>query len=96
MYFVTYTSVSQQLADKGVRSALAQHHRKGRDLQPRAEQCVLQLLEAARAADAQATVMRRASNQRARLQLLEANTRATILPEEGQERCRVTWEAGWA
>ena len=43
-----------------------------------------------------ATMLRRSSNHHARLLLSEADNRAKILPEEGQERCRVTWEAGWA
>ena len=93
MYFVTYTSVRQQLADEGARSALAQQHRQGRDRLLGAEQRALQILEVARAADAQVTTMRRASNERARLQLLEANTRATILPDEGQESWRPMLEA---
>ena len=42
------------------------------------------------------TMPRRSSNLQARPQLLEADHRATILPEEWQERCRVLWEAGWA
>ena len=42
-------------------------------------------------------MLRQASNQRARLQLLEAGSHTKILPEEGQERCRrVMWEAAWA
>ena len=101
MYFVTYTSVQQQVrrgqtADEGVRSALSQQHCRGRECLLRAEKQDRQVLDLARAADAQATMLRRASNRRAMLQLLEADTRAEILPEEGQGRERIFWEAAWA
>ena len=56
----------------------------------------MQVLEVARAADAQATMLRRNSNQCARLLLSEAEDRVKILPKEGQGRCRVIWGAGWA
>ena len=62
----------------------------------RSELRARQIPEVAREADAQATMLRRNSKQCARLLLSEADKRAKILPEEGQERCRVTWEAGWA
>ena len=55
-----------------------------------------QILGVCRAAGAQATMLRRSSDHRARLLLSEAEDRAKILPDEGQESCRVTWEAGWA
>ena len=113
MYFVTYTSVRQQLADEGAGSAVAQQHRQGRDRLLRAEQRALHTLEVARAADAQATMLhrvllpmglgllpltmlRRASSQRAMLQLLEAEWRARILPQEWQGRERVLREAAGA
>ena len=51
-------------------------------------------MEVARAADGQATILRQASKQRAKLQLLEAETRAEI-PKEGQGRERVLWEAAY-
>ena len=50
----------------------------------------------ARAADAQAAMLRRASIQSAGLQPLEADTRAGILPEVGQGRETVLREAAWA
>ena len=85
------------LEDLAVRLQGCNNHCRNRQCKGlRAEPRALPILEVARAADAQATTMRSAPNQRARLQLLEANTRATILPEEGQERCRVAWEAGRA
>ena len=70
MYFVMYTSVQQQVADEGVHSALAQKHRQGRERLLRAEQRALQAPEVARVVDAQATMLRRASNQRLKLQAL--------------------------
>ena len=145
MYFVTPTSVRQQVRDEGVRSALTQQQRQGVGRLLRSELRARQGLEVARVADAQATMvpsmvgvvpsmvgvvhsmvgvadaqatmvpsmvgvvhsmvgvadaqatmLRWNSNLRARILLLEAETHAKILPEEGQERCRVTWEAGWA
>ena len=47
-----------------------QQHRQGREHLLRAERRARQVLEVARAADAQATMLRRACNQRATLQLL--------------------------
>ena len=96
MYFTTYTSVRREMVDEGVRSTLSQQHRQGRDNLLRAEGRARQVPGVARVADAQATMLRRASKQRAMLQLPEAETRANILREEGQERCRVMWEAAWA
>ena len=42
------------------------------------------------------TMLRRAANQCAMLHLLKAESRAKILPEEGQGRERVLWEAAGA
>ena len=96
MHFVTYTFVRQQMQDEGVRSALSQQHRRGWETLLCSELCARQILEVARAADAQATMLRRNSNHRARLLLPEAENCVKILPEEGQESCRVTRAAGWA
>ena len=113
VYFVMYTSVRRQLADEGVWSALSLQHRWGRERLLRAESRARQVLEVARAADAQATMLhrvllpmglgllpltmlRRASSQRAMLQLLEAEWRARILPQEWQGRERVLREAAGA
>ena len=84
------------MRDDAVRSALAQQQRQDVDRMLRARLHPRQDIEVARAADAQATMLRRNSNVQARLQLLEAEHRARILPEERQERGRILWEAGWA
>ena len=86
----------QQVRDEGERSDLAQQQRQGVDRLLCSELRARQVLEVARVPDAQAPMLRRSSNMQARLLLLEAEHCATILPEEGQERWRVTWEAGWA
>ena len=86
---VASTSVRQQAAEEGVRLALARRRGQGRDRRLRAEWRALQVPEGARAVGAQAAGWRRVADRRAKLQLLEADARAEILPEEGQERCRV-------
>ena len=78
--------------DKELRSSLAQQHPQGVDLRA----CEWGTIEVARAADAQATKQRIASNMMARMQLLEAEQRAAILLQERQERGGVIWESGWA
>ena len=75
---------------------LAQQQRRGMGILLRSELRARQILEVARAADAQATMLRCNSNHRARLLLSETEDRAKILPEAQHERCSVTWEAGWA
>ena len=94
--FVTYASVRQQMVDAGVQSALSQQHCWGRERLLRGEGQTLQVLEVARAADAQAAMLRIASNQPVTLQLVEAESRARILPEGGQGRERLLWEAAGA
>ena len=84
------------MLDEEVRSSLAQQQRQGVDRLLRNELCARLDIEVARAADAQATKQRRTSNMLARLQLLEAEQRAAILPNQRQERDGVTREAGWA
>ena len=96
MYFVTYSSVRQQVADKGARTGASMQERRGRD-QVQRQQCrVRQALEAARTADAQAAVTRMANTDRARLRLLELDSRSKIPPWEGLGRERGIWEAMWA
>ena len=96
MYFAPYTSVRRQVADKGVRTVLSQQQRRGREQQPRHLGRVGQALEAARAADAQAAMLRKARNGRAKLQPPEAESRAKIPAREGLNREGVLWEAAWA
>ena len=55
-----------------------------------------QVLEAAKAADAQAAVLRKATNNRAKLQLMDSEFRLGISTWEGLGREQVLWEAIWA
>ena len=79
-----------------MRSALFHQHRRGREQLLRAGVRTQEVLEVARAADAQAVILRLASNQRAMLQLWEAESCARVLPEEGQGTERVVREAAAA
>ena len=88
--------MAQNQVDDVVQSALSQQHRRGRERSSREEYQNRPVMEVARATDAQTTMLRRASNQRARLHLFEGETRAEILPEEGLGSERVLWEAAWA
>ena len=86
----------QPAATATTSAAVSLKPRRGRDSLLRSELRAMQVLEVARAADAQATMLRRNSNQCARLLLSEAEDRVKILPKEGQGSCRVIWGAGWA
>ena len=71
MYFVTYSSVRQQVADEGSWIVVSLQERRSRHQIQRQECRVRQALEAARVADAQTAVMRKANSGCSRLQLLE-------------------------
>ena len=62
----------------------------------RQEGRVRQALESTRAADPQAATLWKADNDRAKLQLLKAESRAQIPPWEGLDREMVLWKAARA
>ena len=94
MYFVTYSSVHQQVADEQTRLSLAQQHRRGYEQRAVQEARELEDTEVARAADARATTERVRAGQAARMQLQEAELRAADQEQEQQEWVAVVQEEG--
>ena len=70
--------------------------RRSREQLHRQQGRVRPALEAARATDVQAAVLRKASNDRAKLQLLESESSLRISTWEGLATEQLLWEAIWA
>ena len=96
VYFVTYNSVRQQVADEQIRLSLAQQHRQGYDRRASQAAREMEEIEVAREADARATTERINEGQAARMQLREAELRAADQEQEQQEREGVVQEEGRA
>ena len=100
VYFVTYLSVRHQMLDEEVWFSLARQHCQGLDRLLRQEHLARKLIDGDRGAHAQAQALATRSREQLsrlmRLQLLEVEHRAAILPNERREREGILSRTVWA